>query len=317
LQAPSAPDPYKTASAQSASNKETAVAQTGLNAINQVTPYGNLTYSQNGTWSDGTPRFTATQTLSPEQQSLYSKTSQIQGNLADTGIAQSQRLGQLLSQPFSLNNDATEARLMELGNKRLQPQLDQRRASTEQDLFNRGVRPGSEAYNNAMRAVSEGENDAYNQLLLTGRQQAVNEALTERNQPINEILGLASGTQVQQPQYASTPQSGVAATDVAGLVNQNYQNQLSSYNAGMSGLFGLGSAALGGWMMSDERLKTDIHKVGETADGIPVKTFRYKGSPMMHLGMMAQEVEKKRPWAVATTPSGFKAVNYPMAAGAA
>ncbi len=315
MQAPQAPDPYKTAQAQTASNVETATAQSKLNAVNQITPQGNLSYTES-TWADGTPRLTATTTYSPEQQALLGKTNTIQSNLADTGITQSQRLGQLLSQPFSLDNDATESRLMELGNKRLQPQLAQRRASTEQDLFNRGVRPGSEAYNNAMRSVTEGENDAYNQLLLTGRSQAVNEALAERNQPLNEILGLASGTQVQSPQFASTPQSGVAPTDVTGPVMQNYQSQLQQYNAGMSGLFGLGSAALGGWMMSDRRLKEDVHKVGETEDGIPVKTFRYKGSPMMQLGMMAQDVEKKRPEAVRTTPSGYKAVHYPTAMGA-
>jgi len=37
-----APDPVKTAQAQSASNKDTAVAQYGLNATNQVTPNGSL-----------------------------------------------------------------------------------------------------------------------------------------------------------------------------------------------------------------------------------------------------------------------------------
>lgn len=312
MQGPSAPDPYQTANAQTASNVATATAQSKLNAVNQNTPQGSLNYTES-TWADGTPRLTATTTLSPQQQATFDQTQKMQGNLAGLGVSQSERLGQLLSQPFSLNNEATESRLMELGSKRLNPQLDRRRASTEQDLFNRGVRPGSEAYRTGMEAVTQGENDAYNQLLLTGRGQAVNEALTERNQPLNEIMGIAGGSQIQQPQFQSTPQSGVAPTDITGAVQSKYQSDLSSYNAGMSGLFGLGSAALGGWMMSDERLKTDIDRVGETPEGIPVKTFRYKGSPMMHLGMMAQDVEKKRPEAVRTTPSGYKAVNYPAA----
>lgn len=344
MQAPAAPDPYKTAAAQTASNKETAVAQTGLNAINQITPYGNLTYSQNGKWSDGTPKFTATQTFSPSQQALYDKSTKLSGNLADLGVSQSARLAQLLSQPskldsivnkdmgnFTLDNAATEGRLIELGRQRLDPLWDQNKKSYEQDLFNRGVRPGSEAYETAMSRFGQDKNDAYNSLLLSGRQQAsnellaqrgqqmserqqsINEALTQRNQPINEILGLASGTQIQQPQFQATPQSGVAPTDVTTPIMQNYQSQLQQYNAGMSGLFGLGSAALGGWMMSDRRLKEDVTKVGETPDGIPVKTFRYKGSPLIQLGMMAQDVEKKRPEAVRTTPSGYKAVNYPAA----
>lgn len=312
MQGPSAPDPYATAQAQTNSNVATATAQSKLNAVNQNTPQGSLTYTE-GTWADGSPKLTANTTLNPQQQAIFNQTQQMQGNLAGLGVSQSERLGQLLSQPFSLDNEATESRLMELGSKRLNPALDARRKSTEQDLFNRGVRPGSEAYRQGMEAVTQGENDAYNQLLLTGRGQAVNEALTERNQPVNEIMAIAGGSQVQQPQFQQTPQSGVAPTDITGSINQNYQNQLSSYNAGMSGLFGLGSAALGGWMMSDKRLKTDIDKVGETADGIPVKTFRYKGSPMLQLGMMAQDVEKKRPESVRTTPSGYKAVHYPSA----
>lgn len=45
--APAAPDPAATAAAQTASNKETAYWNAVLNNVNQVTPYGNLTYKQN------------------------------------------------------------------------------------------------------------------------------------------------------------------------------------------------------------------------------------------------------------------------------
>ena len=294
MQAPSAPDPYQTAAAQSGANKDTAVTQTRLNAMDQITPWGSMKYTETA-GADGTPKFTATTSLDPR----------IQG-VVDQSL-------KTMQQPFSLSNDATESRLMELGRQRLDPMLAERRASTEQDLFNRGARPGSTAYDRAMRGVSQGENDAYNQLLLSGRGQAINEAMLERQTPMNEAIALMTGG---QSGYMPTPQSGVAPTDVAGPIMQNYQSQMQQYNAGMSGLFGLGSAALGGWMMSDRRLKEDVHKVGETGDGIPVKTFRYKGSPMMQLGMMAQDVEKKRPEAVRTTPSGYKAVNYPMAMGA-
>jgi hypothetical protein len=52
-----------------------------LNNVNQVTPYGNLNYTQSGKWEDGTPQFTATQTLSPEQQKLFNLGTQTQANL--------------------------------------------------------------------------------------------------------------------------------------------------------------------------------------------------------------------------------------------
>lgn len=58
---------------------------------------------------------------------------------------------------------------------------------------------------------------------------------------------------------------------------------------------------------SDRRLKTDIHKIGESDSGFPLYTFRYKGEPPMsfHLGLMAQDVEKERPEAVLHTPYGM------------
>lgn len=46
--APAAPDPVQTAAAQTASNKETAYWNAALNNVNQITPYGNLTYKQTG-----------------------------------------------------------------------------------------------------------------------------------------------------------------------------------------------------------------------------------------------------------------------------
>ncbi|QND42956.1 hypothetical protein HB770_20835 [Rhizobium leguminosarum bv. viciae] len=215
MSAPKAPDPVKTAAAQTESNKATAVTQYGLNATNQVTPYGNLNYSQNGAWSDGTPRFTATQTLSPEQQQLYNQQTQLGSKLNNLAIGQTDRLNGVLSQPVNLSNQATEGRLMELGRARLDPIIAQREKATEAELINKGVRPGTEAYKRATTAVDQQTNDAYNQLLLSGRGQSVQEALAERNQPINEISALMSGGQVQAPSFVNTPQPGVNGTDIA------------------------------------------------------------------------------------------------------
>jgi hypothetical protein len=63
-------DPVATANAQGTMNKATAVAQTGLNSTDQVTPTGSLTYKQVDNWADGTPHFQATQTLSPAEQAI-------------------------------------------------------------------------------------------------------------------------------------------------------------------------------------------------------------------------------------------------------
>lgn len=255
---PPPPDPVATANAQTASNVKTATTQQQLNMVDQITPQGNLTYAQTGKWDDGTPKFQASQTYSPEQQQLYNLNTQTQQQIGQIGLDQSKRIGDLLGTPVNLDNAATESRLMELGRTRLDPLLQQRRSQRETDLLNRGITPGSEAYNLAMQSVGQQENDAYNQLLLGGRGQAVQEALTQRNQPINEITALLSGSQVSQPNFTGTPQTNVAGTDIAGLTMDaykygplaQYQAEQQNKQAMMGGLFGLGGAALGGWGMS-------------------------------------------------------------------
>jgi hypothetical protein len=311
MSAPKAPDPAKTAAAQTESNKATAVTQYGLNATNQVTPYGNLNYSQNGTWSDGTPRFTATQSLSPEQQQLYNQQTQLGSKLNNLAIGQTDRLNGVLSQPVNLSNEATESRLMELGRARLDPIIAQREKSTEAELLNKGVRPGTEAYRRATEAVGQQTNDAYNQLLLQGRGQSVQEALAERNQPINEISALMGGGQVQAPNFVNTPSPGVNGTDVAGITNNAYNQNMQGYQSKMSGLLGLGTA-LGGWVFSDARLKSNIKRVGTHRLGIGVYDYDIFGT--RERGVMAHEVADVMPEAV-RKHGDFYQVNYSMIGG--
>lgn len=311
MSAPKAPDPAKTAAAQTESNKATAITQYGLNATNQVTPYGNLSYSQNGTWSDGTPRFTATQTLSPEQQQLYQQQTQLGSKLNNLAIGQTDRLSNVLSSPIDLSNEATESRLMQLGRARLDPIIAQRQKATEAELLNKGVRPGTEAYRRATEAVNQQTNDAYNQLLLTGRGQSVQEALAERNQPINEISALMGGGQVQSPNFVNTPTPGVNGTDVAGITNNAYNQNMQAYQSKMSGLLGLGTA-LGGWVFSDIRLKSNIERVGTHKLGIGVYDYDIFGK--RERGVMAHEVADVMPQAV-RKHGDFYQVNYSMIGG--
>lgn len=314
--APAAQDPVATANAQTASNKETAISQTGLNAMNQYGPQGSVTYAQNGTWADGTPKFSQTTSLSPSQQVIFDTGQKTQQNLAKTAQTQSGRLDTLLSTPFSLDNDAVESRINELASKRLDPQLAQRREQEAARLSNQGIKLGSTAYDRAMTLVDQGENDARTSLLLNGRNQAVQEALLARNQPLNEIAALASGSQIAMPTFAGTPQTGVGGTDVAGITasagaqaQNSYNQQMGQWNSTAGGLFGLGANAL--MAFSDERLKTDIEPTGEKVAGVPVKTWRWKGSNENGVGVMAQELEKKHPELVDNShPSGYKRVNY-------
>jgi hypothetical protein len=84
------------------------------------------------------------------------------------------------------------------------------------------------------------------------------------------------------------------------------------------GASALGSAAKAGLIgPSDIRLKKNIKKVGELANGLGVYTWEWKekvkdlvGNFSMTKGVMAQEVMKVIPEAVITAPNGYLAVDY-------
>jgi hypothetical protein len=363
--APKAPppiDPAATARAQSDTNRQTAITQFGLNAVNQYTPYGSLEYGQAGTWADGTPRFTATQRLSPAEQEALDLSNRAQSLYGNAAVRQLGAVQEQLGQPFqfdagpygdtAMGRNAVETALME----RLQPQLDRDRAAMETRLANQGIMLGSEAYRNAM---SDYERQVADQrLAIVGaagqeenrmaalRQQRLQEQLALRGQPINEATALLTGQMVGMPQFVNTPQTNVAPTDYLGAVQmqqaalQNqYNNKFQSYQAQLNQLYGLGSAALGGWASggfsggsggrqgsaqlaqtaatvaggtSDIRVKKNIRQVGALENGLPVYAFQYVWGGPTIIGLMAQDVEQVNPDAVFEI-GGIKHVNYDAA----
>lgn len=330
--APEAPDPVATANAQGAWNTFTAQQQQAMNMVGQNTPWGSLEYNQTGTTTitdpSGkqitVPQFTATQTLSPTQQAIFDQTQQAQGNLAGLASDQSAKLRDLLNTPFEFNNDDAANWAYDLASQRILPQQADARAALDRQLVNRGIRPGTDAYNREMTRMDQANTDQLNQLALTGRSQAFQEAAYQRSNPINEISALLSGSQVTQPgqTFTGTPQTQVGGVDYSGLVQQNYQNELNQYNSQMGGLFGLGGT-IGGALLngigkaggmaaffSDRRLKSDIKCIGTTAHGLPLYEYTIFGR--RDHGVMADEVERVMPEAVMTHSSGFKMVDYGM-----
>jgi hypothetical protein len=320
---PAPPDPKTTSAAQTGTSVSTAIANAMLGNVNQNTPDGSLNYSQSGTFkytdpytheSYDIPQFTATQTLSPTAQATKDQTSQAQLNLGKIANNQSAFLNDYLGKPVDLNT-ATEDKIDEMGRARLDPQFAQQQQAMQTDLINRGIREGSPAYAAAMQNFGQGKNDAYNSLYLNGRAQGAQEALAQRNQPINEISALMSGSQVSNPNFVNPNMPTIPTTDNAGIINNNYAQKMQAYNASnssmqglMGGLFGLGSSLI----MSDRRTKTDIREIGETKDGQPLYQYRYKGSPMMQIGLMAQDVQERDPDAVKEI-AGILHVDYDKA----
>ncbi len=107
-------------------------------------------------------------------------------------------------------------------------------------------------------------------------------------------------------------------TDLLGGGTTATQTTTGVGSGGSTGLLGslltgTGSALSGGGLtsllaLSDERVKEEIEEVGEV-EGFPLYRFKYKGRPERHIGMMAQDVEKRLPEAVGRV-GPYKTVNY-------
>lgn len=176
-------------------------------------------------------------------------------------------------------------------------------------------------------ANTQAQYNAYN----TARQQYIAEQYALRNQPINETTALLSGSQVQNPNFVNTPQYQIPTTDIAGLINTNFNQQASNYNQQVTqqnqiigGILGAAGNIGAGYMRSDRDVKENIGKVGTVfaADDegakskLPIYQYSYKDDPVstMHVGPMAQDVEKLDPRAVKTI-GGVKHIDPSMVMG--
>lgn len=319
---PKAPDPAETAAAQGQWNSFTAQQQQAMNMTNQVSPWGTLNYNQTGSQTiidpNGkaveVPRYTAVTSLTPEQQAIYDQSQAAELNLATIANEQSGKVGELLNNPFSYSNQDAENWAYDLASQRILPQQQKNEAALRTQLINSGIRPGTAAWDSEMSRLTNANTDQINQLALTGRQQGFNEQLAIRNQPLNEIIGLMSGTQIQNPNatFAQTPQSQIAGVDYAGLVNNKYQSDLAQYNAKTGALGGLFGGIASMFKFSDRRLKKDVRKVGERF-GLPLYEYRYiwdNSNSDLQTGFMSDDVRKSFPHAVVVDSSGFDKVNY-------
>lgn len=267
---PERPDPYVTANAQTQSNIATARATQGLNMVNQVNPYASLTYTRNtpaggriapaaggdksmgsmfgGTGDNPNPGdYTATTAFTPMGQKLFDAGNELKlGQQTTAGQLLHGGQGAFSGKPLDLGWSATEENLNALDRKRLDPLWKQNQEHQESTLFNRGVRPGSEAYDNAMRVFNQGRNDAYDSSHSRNHQQAVSDLTAQYNSPLQTYSTLVNGTAPAAPNFSNTPNANVAGTNIAGLINDDYRTQMSQNNAAMGGMYGLGGAVLGG-----------------------------------------------------------------------
>lgn len=280
--APAAPDYTAAAQATAAGNKEAAIASQIGNMVNQVTPYGQVTYSKIGEES-GVPRWQQTVNLSPEQLAAYQKDVAMNATLQDVG---QQGLGyvqsalnkplsfegmQALQSPGEIQQAASDAAYQN-AMRYTEPRMQRQQSSLENQLANQGITRGSEAWNAAMQDAEASRENIYgqaqNQAYLQGlqgaqqaygqgmgtRQQQISEAQTLQQNPLNMLNAVRTGSQMQTSQMpqvgtSSPGQLGqwagpdlLGATTAQGQYNQNVYNAQQAAGAGMLG--GLGNLGM-------------------------------------------------------------------------
>jgi hypothetical protein len=264
--APAAPNYTAAAEATASGNLDAARAATAANRVNQVTPYGRLDYSITGADPYGNPTWTATQSLSPAQQQLLdyqNQTSAGLGRLAGQGLGYVENMlktpfdtSVLTSTGFNPSQSYQDAYM-----QRLQPQIQQDEQRLQQQLANKGIDIGSEAYDRAMMQQGQRVNDlrlgATTQGFNVGqqaRQSALQEQAYLRNEPLNTLSAVRTGSQVTGPQFVnSAQQATTAGPDLLGAAGMQYNAQMGDFNARQAaqsnlnqGLFGLAGAGLMG-----------------------------------------------------------------------
>ncbi len=276
--APQAPDPSQMIGQQTAANGQAAVTQGLMNRVNQVTPYGSVTYDKTGAVNMPgyeVPLYTATTKLSPEQQNLYDTRTRVEQGAYDLADKYTGRIGEATATPFNYEglpnapvyNEGYRQQQKDAIIARNQPQMDRDREALRTQLGNQGISVGSEAWQDSFYDYNRATNDfrlgadvqagnaaaqAYG-LEASTRDRAIQERANLRSQPINEVAALlGTGQGVQNPQFQNVPQVQVQPTDVMGAYGQQYAGQMAGWqqdqksnSAAMGGLFGLGGSAIG------------------------------------------------------------------------
>ena len=264
---PPPPPDYAGAARETAQgNIDAARLATAANRVNQITPFGNLTYTQTGEDKWGNPMWTATQTLAPEQQKIASQQANLSSGLLGTAQQGLDYAGNVISRPgvdtsklpstgFNPGQSYQDAIMT-----RLAPQIARENQSFEQDMANKGIGVGTAAYNTAKELLSQNQNDrlvsSTVQGLNTGlaaNQQGFSQAAYNQMQPINVINALRTGSQVSTPQYVNPAlQSTTQGPDLLGAVSSRYNAEVGNVNARnantanfVSGLMNMGGQIYG------------------------------------------------------------------------
>jgi hypothetical protein len=258
--APSPPSSSDINSSATALGNEQTSANTAAQAgsqYNQSNPYGSLTYTQTGVGPNGVPTYTASESLSPQQQQLYNQytgTQDTAGSQAGSLLNSAGYGNQSAASAIGTESSGLEGQYMNQWLQGVQPFMTTQTNQLQTQLANQGLTSSDPAYQTAMRQLTTNQNLAVDQQATAAQNQAYTQAMGTYNEPATLATTLASFAAPTTPNASFTSNTPAAnAADYTGATTAETSADLGAYNAQyqqyanlMSGLFGLGGAGIKG-----------------------------------------------------------------------
>ena len=268
--APAPPDYRGAAIAQGQANIDAARATAKLGNPSFINPIGkrSVEFRPND-------EVFITDTLTPLGQERLDQEQRIGtqlGGIAEQGLTEVEKslgtpfdlsqVSDITTQPTVAGRDAIANAIL----AREQPLLDAQREASQTDLLVRGHNPGGSAFEGAMDQADRRENDLKIAAILAAggeqsrlygmqageRGRGIQEQAYLRQLPLSEVNALRTGNQPMMPQFQAFQGANIAPPNIQGAAGQQHQAAMNTYNqqmaqAGnnMTGLFSLGSAAIG------------------------------------------------------------------------
>lgn len=286
-------DAYNTWQAgQPTSWQQGAEAQSGQSHVGLNGAFGSSGWQQD----PKTGQWTQSQQFAP---GLQGAVSGLEGQIANQG-------------PLGSGQDAANAAYTQ-ATSRLDPQWSQQGQALQSRLAAQGLDPGTEAANNAQGNFDRAKNDAYSSaqnnafgqgMAMRGQNMQAQMMPYQQLQGLQGLLGNAQGVGgAQAPNYLAA---------LSGQAGQNASNAEMGNQLWGSGLQAAGQAGAAAFMLSDERAKFRIEKLGgDVVPGIPWVSFEYRDNPGIRcIGVLAQDVQRVRPDLVRERADGLFEVNY-------
>lgn len=248
LFAPKPPSPAEQAAAQINVNRQTTAMNLAAGRPNQRTPFGSIDYTQSGTDAFGNPTWTATSSLTPENQALLDQLLSSQRNVGTAGGNLSQNIANNYGDipDFGTAASSLTTQMMNRQAAYMDPYYRQQNENLENRLRNQGITPGTPAFDRAMRTLLQTQNESRGQFLNQAQPIAFSQAVQQYQTPLNTIEQIMKMTQPHNIDPTQVAQIGQnQSPNMAQIMQNNYNSELARNNAMWGGIGQIGGAILG------------------------------------------------------------------------